>query len=127
MKKNPRKTRWTKAFRHNVGKELTMDTTFEFEKKRNVPVKYDRELVTTTVKAMKKISEVKEQRQKQFYENRMKAKKKSEKLEALKDLEKNIDVIQSPSAIQRQQEEEPQKIKIKAKKKAIKTDKMEME
>ena len=43
-KKNPRKAKWTKAFRKTAGKELAVDPAFEFEKRRNEPVKYDREL-----------------------------------------------------------------------------------
>lgn len=43
-KKNPRKLKWTKAFRKAAGKELTLDPAFEFEKQRNVPVQYNREL-----------------------------------------------------------------------------------
>ena len=45
MKRNPRKVRWTKAFRKAAGKEMTVDSTLEFEKRRNVPVRYDRTLV----------------------------------------------------------------------------------
>ena len=51
-KKNPRKAKWTKAFRKSSGKELAVDPSFEFEKRRNVPVKYDRELWQKTVGAM---------------------------------------------------------------------------
>ncbi|KAK2086532.1 hypothetical protein P7K49_035957 [Saguinus oedipus] len=39
-KRNPRKVRWTKAFRKAAGKELTVDNSFEFEKRRNEPIKY---------------------------------------------------------------------------------------
>lgn len=39
-KRNPRKTAWTKAYRKARGKEMTVDTTFDFEKRRNRPVKY---------------------------------------------------------------------------------------
>ena len=48
MKRNPRKVRWTKAFRKAAGKEMTVDSTLEFEKRRNVPVRYDREPVSYT-------------------------------------------------------------------------------
>jgi len=39
-KRNPRKTAWTKSFRKARGKEMVVDATFEFEKRRNRPVKY---------------------------------------------------------------------------------------
>eukprot|EP00004_Rigifila_ramosa_P026222 TRINITY_DN8071_c0_g1_i1.p1 TRINITY_DN8071_c0_g1~~TRINITY_DN8071_c0_g1_i1.p1 ORF type:complete len:126 (+),score=21.65 TRINITY_DN8071_c0_g1_i1:30-380(+) len=62
MKRNPRKVAWTKAFRSAHGKEMTNDTIFEFEKKRNRPVKYNRELVLKTTKAIKLIDQFKQRR-----------------------------------------------------------------
>ncbi|KAJ6547633.1 ribosomal protein L24e-domain-containing protein [Mycena capillaripes] len=71
MKRNPRKVRWTKAFRKAAGKEMTIDSTIDFEKRRNIPVRYDRELVQTTLKAMKRVSEIKKRRELAFWKNRM--------------------------------------------------------
>merc|ERR1712070_267796 len=93
MKRNPRKTRWTKAFRRANGKEMAKDSTFDFERKRNRAVKYDRELYMTTLKAIKKVQEVKEKREAQFYKNRMAAVKAKRKEEKLKELKQNIDLI----------------------------------
>ncbi|KAG9318677.1 hypothetical protein JVU11DRAFT_772 [Chiua virens] len=70
MKRNPRKVRWTKAFRKAAGKEMTIDATIDFEKRRNVPVRYDRELVQTTIKAMKRIGEIKQRREHAFWKQR---------------------------------------------------------
>lgn len=46
------------------------DSTFEFEKRRNIPVRYDRDLLQTTMKAMKRVAEIKAKRELQFYKNR---------------------------------------------------------
>jgi len=80
MKRNPRKVRWTKAFRKAAGKEMIIDSTIDFEKRRNVPVRYNRELVQTTIKAMKRIAEIKKRREHAFWKNRMAVSK--EKLHA---------------------------------------------
>merc|ERR1712139_130598 len=85
MKRNPRKTRWTKAYRKANGKEMTQDSTFDFERKRNRAVKYDRELCMTTLKAIKKVQDVKEKRESQFYKNRMSAVRANRKAEKLRE------------------------------------------
>lgn len=46
------------------------DSTFEFEKRRNIPVRYNRDLVQTTVKAMQRIGEIQARREKAFFNNR---------------------------------------------------------
>ncbi|KAG8839827.1 ATPase-activating ribosome biosynthesis protein [Serendipita sp. 405] len=71
MKRNPRKVRWTKAFRKAAGKEMTIDSTIDFEKRRNVPIRYDRELIQTTIKAMKRVAEIKQKRERAFWKHRM--------------------------------------------------------
>ncbi|GAA5944943.1 hypothetical protein JCM1841_005387 [Sporobolomyces salmonicolor] len=73
MKRNPRKLKWTKAFRKAAGKEMTVDSTLAFEKRRHVPVRYDRDLVQATVAGMKRIAEVKARREKAFFKARMAA------------------------------------------------------
>ncbi|KIJ44232.1 hypothetical protein M422DRAFT_30398 [Sphaerobolus stellatus SS14] len=73
MKRNPRKVRWTKAFRKAAGKEMTVDSTFEFEKRRNIPVRYDRNLMETTIKAMKRVAEIRKKREHMFWKHRMSA------------------------------------------------------
>lgn len=57
MKRNPKKLRWTKAFRRASGRELKLDKTLEFEKRRNRPQRYDRDLWEKAVKAIKKVLE----------------------------------------------------------------------
>jgi len=75
MKRNPRKVRWTKAFRKAAGKEMTVDPSLEFEKRRNAPVRYNRDLVEATTSAMERIAEIKSRREKAFWKARMNAQK----------------------------------------------------
>jgi large subunit ribosomal protein L24e len=78
MKRNPRKLKWTKAFRKAAGKEMTVDTTLLFAARRNVPVRYNRELVAKTVKAMERISEIRARRERVFYKRRMRGNRQRE-------------------------------------------------
>ena len=48
-KRNPRKVKWTKAYRAAHGKELTTDSVLEFEQRRNVPTRYNRDLMVKTI------------------------------------------------------------------------------
>lgn len=78
MKRNPRKLKWTKAYRKNAGKEMVVDSTLQFAARRNVPVRYDRELVAKTLKAMERISEIRARRERVFYKKRMAGKRTRE-------------------------------------------------
>ncbi|KAK0312615.1 ATPase-activating ribosome biosynthesis protein [Friedmanniomyces endolithicus] len=75
MKRNPRKLAWTKSFRRAHGKEMTVDSTLQFAQRRNIPVRYNRELVATTLSAMQRVSEIRARRERQFYKNRMRGNK----------------------------------------------------
>ncbi|KAG2450542.1 hypothetical protein HYH02_005043 [Chlamydomonas schloesseri] len=114
MKRNPRKVRWTKAYRKLAGKELAEDATFEMEKRRNRPEKYNRELVGKTLKAISKISEIRQKRQDRHYEKRMlKAKKQQLKADKVQ-LEKEVHLIKAPEGIRAEKE----KLKEPARKQA---------
>ncbi|KAK5998102.1 Ribosome biogenesis protein RLP24 [Cladobotryum mycophilum] len=78
MKRNPRKLKWTKAYRRNAGKEMTVDSTLQFAQRRNEPVRYDRELMDKTLSAMKRISEIRARRERVFYKKRMSGKRERE-------------------------------------------------
>lgn len=151
MKRNPRKVRWTKAFRRANGKEMVIvsfaygpasgvdahlkDTTYEFEKRRNVPVRYDRELVATTLKAMDRIAEIRAKREKAFWKNRyvfknltidvaltcrMSGNKAKNLRDAAADVERNIELVQPRSnttksvAPTEERERIREKIKVRA-------------
>ena len=96
MKRNPRKVRWTKAYRHAMGKEMTVDSTFEFEKRRNVPVRYNRDIVVETIGAIKRINEIRDARQKRFFENRVKKAQARHQDANQREIEKNIHLIDDP-------------------------------
>ncbi|GAB67005.1 60S ribosomal subunit protein L24, partial [Plasmodium cynomolgi strain B] len=70
-KHNPRKVKWTKVYRKERNKELNEDKTFEFERIRSEPVKYDRDLYIKTVNAIKQIDKIKEARKMRFYKSRI--------------------------------------------------------
>lgn len=104
MKRNPRKVKWTKAYRKLAGKELAEDATFEMERRRNRPEKYDRELVTKTVKAMKRIGEIRVARQDRFYQQRMAGNKERQRAADRKQLEEEIHLVKAPGALVKEKE-----------------------
>ncbi|XP_050083408.1 probable ribosome biogenesis protein RLP24 [Anopheles aquasalis] len=96
-KKNPRKIRWTRAYRKTHEKELTVDPSFEFEKRRNVPIKYNRELWNKTIEAVKKINEIKHRRECHFIMERLRKARDHEIHRDIVDVQKNIALIRSPA------------------------------
>jgi len=100
-KRNPRKVAWTKAYRRTRGKEMAIDSTFEFEKRRNRPVRYDRNLMGKTIEAMQKVQAIKEVREQRFFENRMKDAKVEKKQQARVEIEKSIELL-APAVAKRE-------------------------
>ncbi|PYI07286.1 hypothetical protein BO78DRAFT_460654 [Aspergillus sclerotiicarbonarius CBS 121057] len=73
-KRQPRRVKWTKAGRAAKGKEMIVDSSLvlsQFAKKRNVPVKYDRNLVAATIKAMERVEEIRQRRERVFTKRRL--------------------------------------------------------
>ncbi|KAH9484359.1 ATPase-activating ribosome biosynthesis protein [Psilocybe cubensis] len=117
MKRNPRKVRWTKAFRKAAGKEMTIDSTIDFEKRRNVPVRYDRNLIETTVKAMKRVGEIKARRERVFFKHRMAASREKQRAHRKKVMEaaKTSSVkLHEPISIESTTSQEKIKVPVKA-------------
>ena len=95
-KKNPRKLRWTKAYRKTHGKELVTDPVYEFEKIRNTPIKYNREIWTDTIQAMDKLAKIRKDREDRFFNKRMKKAAKIKKEIIKKDLIRHEQLIADP-------------------------------
>ncbi|PWW80234.1 hypothetical protein C7212DRAFT_273916 [Tuber magnatum] len=89
MKRNPRKLKWTKAFRKAAGKEMVVDTTLTFAARRHVPTRYSRDLVAKTLNAMQRVEEIKARRERVFYKNRMAGNKQREREANRKLVEEN--------------------------------------
>ena len=116
MKRNPRNVKWTKAYRKLSGKELAEDTTFEMERRRNRPEKYNRELVAKTLTAIKKIDKIRGRRQERFYDARMNKAKGAVTAAAKKEIEQQIHLVQAPQSLLK----EAAKEKVREKQKGAK-------
>ncbi|KAA8894281.1 ribosomal protein L24e-domain-containing protein [Sphaerosporella brunnea] len=89
MKRNPRKLKWTKAFRKAAGKEMVVDTTLTFAQRRHVPTRYSRELVAKTLTAMQRVEEIRRRRERVFYKQRMAGNKERQRAADRKLVEEN--------------------------------------
>ena len=58
---------------------MVVDSTATFAIRRNVPIKQNRDLIATTVKAMPRIEEIRNKRQRVFYKKRMAGNKERER------------------------------------------------
>ncbi|UKK01418.2 60S ribosomal protein L24 [Theileria orientalis] len=92
-KHNPRKIKWTKAYRRLQGKELNNDENIEMELRKNTPVRYNRNLYINAIKAIKQTEKVEYLRKLLLFKQRRRnlvAKKLSL---AEKELEKHKDIL----------------------------------
>ena len=121
-KRNPRKVKWTKAFRKAAGKEMKVDATFEFEKRRNTPVRYDRELVGATIGAMRRVKAIQEAREKRFFNARRVGVKAADKALHRAEVAANLNLLK-PAAVRAREEV----VKAARAKRAAGAGKMEVE
>merc|ERR1719163_2775100 len=120
MKHNPRKMKLTKTYRKARGKEMTLDSSFDFEKKRNVAVRYDRDLWIKTVQAMQRVSKIKTVRKERFHKHRLAAQVRNRQSTAEKEIARSQHLVtQVPKMPQRLKEEAKLKTRIKAKAKVV--------
>ena len=101
---------------------MKVDSTFEFEKRRNIPVRYDRELVGATIQAMKRVQEIQKAREDRYYERRMKGVKAAEKAAHAVEIAQNIELVKPVMSRSTLEVNAKEKVRSKEKK-----SKMEME
>lgn len=85
MKRQPRKLRWTKTHRALAGKEMTVDSSVllsQFAARRNVPVRYDRHLVSATIGAMRRVEQIRARRERAYTKRRLAGKAVRERARA---------------------------------------------
>ncbi|VDM94195.1 unnamed protein product [Onchocerca ochengi] len=95
-KRNPRKTGWTKASRMARGKELKNDSTFNFEARRNEPLKYERQLWQEAVDAAKEVITVREKRYGEHIKKTLQPGKAIKRIGDLQKARKKVYLIQAP-------------------------------
>lgn len=79
----------------------SQDSTFEFEKRRNRPIRYNRETMESTLRAMKKVSEIRHKRQDMFFKMRMRAHKGMQREQVRAEIIKGADIL-APAAADRE-------------------------
>ncbi len=100
---------------------MAVDSTFDFEKRRNRPVKYDRDLMAQTVTAMQRISEIRQAREDRFYQLRRKNVKQLEKVRARREIVQGIDLVAPAASKQRQTTNVLEKAQAKLRSHAMET------
>merc|ERR1711879_705563 len=99
MKHNPRRLKWTKAYRRAQGKEMTLDTTFNFEKKRLTPTRYNRNLMVKTIKAMGIVDKIRTVRKERFHKQRLATQLKKRQTSAQKEAAKGANLLEGPNKL----------------------------
>jgi large subunit ribosomal protein L24e len=118
-KKNPRKIRWTKAYRKTHGKELVTDPVYDFEQIKDSAIKYNRNVWVDTIQAMEKLDKIRTDRENKFFDMRMRKAKKTQKEIIKKDLIRHEMLISDPKIrekVDKLREERDEKRKLKEEK-----------
>lgn len=129
-KKNPRKIRWTKAYRKSHGKELVMDPVLQFENRKDEAIRYNRDLWVDTVQAIDKINEIKNRREEKHWNERMESVKERRSDQIKANLIKHKTLIADPHIRERVEElEEKRKLEkeFERQKKKVKNMKIDID
>merc|ERR1712039_36966 len=122
---NPRRMKWTKAYRRAHGKEMMLDSTFNFEKKRLTPTRYNRNLMVKTIQAMQTVDRIKTVRKERFHKQRLASQIRKRQTSAQKEVAKAAHLLEGPSKEQSLRYEKElsavRKVKSKNKVKTVKT------
>lgn len=86
---NPRKIKWTKVHRKLANKELSEDPIYQFEKRNNEPVMFDKDLMVEVLNTVPKIIEERRRREDLFIANRILTKQEESKLRDIAFIEKH--------------------------------------
>ncbi|EPX72808.1 60S ribosomal protein [Schizosaccharomyces octosporus yFS286] len=112
MKRNPRKVAWTKSYRKAHGKEMVYDKALAVSAaRRNVPVRYDRNVVATTLTAMKRSADIHAKRERMFFKKRLSGKKSQQLAEARKLIGQNVPQFAEKETVE-EQSGEPQEAQV---------------
>lgn len=87
---------------------MVVDSTLQFAARRNVPVRYNRDHVATTLKTMQRVSEIRAKRERVFYKNRMAGNKEKERAANRKLVAENEHLLPRVRASERMAEEAEQ-------------------
>lgn len=82
------------------------------ERRRNRPERYNRELVHTSIKAMQRVTEIRQKRQERFYELRQRKAEKYKLAEARRELQRDVRLVRAEPSLLRQEEREKLKIPV---------------
>ena len=80
---------------------MVVDSTFDFEKRRNRPIKYDRDLMLKTVKAIRTVERIRNARQTRFWEQRHRVARIQDKVRARREILRSLDIVAPAASRQR--------------------------
>ncbi|OAF71090.1 hypothetical protein A3Q56_01125 [Intoshia linei] len=103
-KKNPRKMRWTKAYRKFNNKDLVNDPSQMFEQKRSEIEKYDRTKWEKMLCSIKQVNTIKHNRESHFIRKRLAVGFEKRKEADKQEIKTNLAMINIPLAIRSQVE-----------------------
>merc|ERR1712151_1211027 len=101
------------------GKEMTLDSTFNFEKKRLTPTRYNRNHMVKTIKAMGIVDRIRTVRKERFHKQRLATQLKKRMTSAQKEAAKGVNLLEGPNKLKAlsYQKELDAATKVKSKKK----------